>query len=208
MDEKYLEGLNPLLSEKAVYDFHLIRRAIDEKDETAYTELMGRYRESIFYMMLKMVRNGDDAEDLTIEAFGKAFKNLVQYTPNYAFSTWLFKIATNNAIDFIRKQKLKAISIDQQYETAEGVPVTIEPKSTSLDPEERYIKKQKQKALRAIIEKLKPKYRMLVELRFYKELAYEEIAAEMKIPVGTVKAQLYRAKELLFEIIKKQTEPI
>ena len=66
---------------------------------------MDRYRDSIYFMLLKMVNNKDDAEDLTIEAFGKAFKKLHQYTPNYAFSTWLFKIASNNCIDFIRKKK-------------------------------------------------------------------------------------------------------
>ena len=93
------------LSDKAMYDYRLIRAAIDTKDQKAYAELMDRYRDSICFMLLKMVNNRDDADDLTIEAFGKAFKKLHQYTPNYAFSTWLFKIASNNCIDFIRKKK-------------------------------------------------------------------------------------------------------
>lgn len=96
---------NENLSTKAVHDFKLIRLALDNSDQKAYAELMGRYRDSVYYMLLKMVNNKDDADDLTIEAFGKAFKSLHQYTPNYAFSTWLFKIASNNAIDFIRKKK-------------------------------------------------------------------------------------------------------
>ena len=99
-----LEG-NPNLSVKAVYDYNLIRSALDFGDQKAYAELMGRYRDSVYFMLLKMVNNKDDADDLTIEAFGKAFKRLDQYTPTYAFSTWLFKIASNNAIDFLRNKK-------------------------------------------------------------------------------------------------------
>ena len=90
------------LSDKAVKDYKLVRRAVEEGDQKAYAELMARYKDSIYYMLLKMVNNRDDAEDLTIEAFGKAFRNIKQYTPDYAFSTWLFKIATNTAIDLLR----------------------------------------------------------------------------------------------------------
>src|SRR5208283_2099526 len=104
--------INTNLSDKAQYDYELVLHAIDG-DQKAYAELLGRYRDAIYFMLLKMVSNQSDAEDLTIEAFGKAFKNITQYTPNYAFSTWLFKIATNNCIDFIRKKKLNNISLDQ-----------------------------------------------------------------------------------------------
>src|SRR3990167_3184014 len=93
------------LSVKAVYDYNLIRSALDEHDQKAYAELMERYHDSVYFMLLKMVNNKDDADDLTIEAFGKAFNRLHQYAPDYAFSTWLFKIATNNCIDFVRKKK-------------------------------------------------------------------------------------------------------
>src|SRR5881275_730636 len=85
--------LGPNLSDKALIDYQLVRKAIDKGDQKAYAELMSRYKDSIYFMLLKMVNNRDDADDLTIEAFGKAFKNLHQYTPEYAFSTWLFKIA-------------------------------------------------------------------------------------------------------------------
>lgn len=93
------------LTTKAVYDYKLVQLAISKGDQKAYAELLQRYRESVYFMMLKMVNNKDDADDLTIEAFGRAFKKLEQYTPNYAFSTWLFKIASNNAIDFLRKKE-------------------------------------------------------------------------------------------------------
>src|SRR5690606_18193766 len=105
--------VNENLSDKARQDYVLVRRAVDHGDQKAYAELMSRYRDSIYFMLLKMINNKDDADDLTIEAFGKAFHRLKQYTPNFAFSTWLFKIASNNCIDWIRKQKKKTFSIDK-----------------------------------------------------------------------------------------------
>ena len=190
------------LSEKAQYDYRLVRRALDHGDEKAFAELMERYRDSIFFMLLKMVNNRDDADDLTIEAFGKAFNKLHQYTPNYAFSTWLFKIASNNCIDFIRKKKKKTISIDQPIGNDDESGLTLDIKSTGLDPEEQYMKEQKHKLMREVVQKLKPRYRTLVELRYFKEYSYDEISKELDLPLGTVKAQLFRAREFLFNLMK------
>ena len=195
--------INPNLSEKAKQDYKLIQMAVNG-DERAYGELMGKYRDAIYFMLLKMVNNKSDAEDLTIEAFGKAFKNIKQYTPNYAFSTWLFKIATNNCIDFIRKKKGNHVSIE--YSNKEESEPNINLTSTSPDPEESMINHQKTKQMREIVKKLKPRYRNLVELRYFKEYSYEEIAEELKLPIGTVKAQLFRARELLFNILKNSAE--
>ena len=191
------------LSEKAVYDLALVRRAVDKNDQKAYAELMSRYRDSIYFMLLKMINNKDDAEDLTIEAFGKAFNRLKQYTPNYAFSTWLFKIATNNCIDFIRKRKANIVSIDQNIDDQEGqyISPTSMLSSGNPDPEEKLIKEQNIQLIQDIVSKLKPRYRKLVELRYFKEYSYEEIADELNLPLGTVKAQLFRARELLSNIL-------
>jgi RNA polymerase sigma factor (sigma-70 family) len=190
------------LSEKAVYDYNLIRAALDKGDQKAYAELMGRYRDSVYFMLLKMVNNKDDADDLTIEAFGKAFKRLQQYTPNYAFSTWLFKIASNNCIDFIRRKKMVTFSIDKTFENDEGSEMAMDIKSEGLTPEENFIKKQKVKHMHDVVEKLKPRYRVLVEMRYFDELSYEEIAEKLELPLGTVKAQLFRAREFLANILK------
>jgi RNA polymerase sigma-70 factor (ECF subfamily) len=191
--------VSPNLSDKAQHDFMLVQKA-REGDQKAYAELLGRYRDAIYFMLLKMVNNPSDAEDLTIEAFGKAFKNIGQYTPNFAFSTWLFKIATNNCIDFIRKKRAATISLDQSNDDPETTTVTIQ--SDTLDPEEHMINSQKVKLLREVVNKLKPRYRTLVELRYFKEYSYEEISQELELPIGTVKAQLFRARELLFNILK------
>lgn len=191
--------VSPNLSDKAQHDFLLVQKA-REGDQKAYAELLGRYRDAIYFMLLKMVNNPSDAEDLTIEAFGKAFKNIGQYTPNFAFSTWLFKIATNNCIDFIRKKRAATISLDQSNDDPDTTTVTIQ--SDTLDPEAHMINSQKVKLLREVVNKLKPRYRTLVELRYFKEYSYEEISQELELPIGTVKAQLFRARELLFNILK------
>jgi RNA polymerase sigma-70 factor (ECF subfamily) len=180
----------------------LVKLAVEQGDQKAYAELMARYRDTVYFMLLKMVNNRDDADDLTIEAFGKAFKRLDQYTPNYAFSTWLFKIASNNCIDFIRKKKTITISLDKPYSNDEGGEYGMNIKAEILDPEEKVMKKEKIQMLRVVVEKLKPKYRDLVEMRYFEELSYEEIAVKTGLPLGTVKAQLFRAREFLFNILK------
>lgn len=197
--------VSPNLSEKARHDYKLVKLAI-AGDEKAYAELLDRYKDAIYYMLLKMVNNKSDAEDLTIEAFGKAFKNITQYTPNYAFSTWLFKIATNNCIDFIRKKKANIISLDQTSEVQDSIGTPLQ--ADTPDPEEDMIKSQRMALTRSIVEKLKPRYKTLVELRYFKEYSYEEIANELNLPIGTVKAQLFRARELLFNILKNNNPNI
>ena len=189
------------LSEKAKYDYSLVLKATHNKNQQAFTELMDRYKDSIYFMLLKMVNNKDDADDLTIEAFGKAFNRLNQYTPNYAFSTWLFSIAKNNCIDYLRKKKLPTYSIDAMIEHDEGSQTAIDIHYQGDGPEKKMINKQRIQILRNIVEQLKPNYRELVKLRYFKEYSYEEISVELEIPIGTVKAQLFRSREQLFKIL-------
>jgi RNA polymerase sigma-70 factor (ECF subfamily) len=192
--------VNNDLSEKAKSDLILVNQARNG-NEKAFASLMDRYRDSIYYMLLKMVNNAYDAEDLTIEAFGKAFRNIELYTPKYAFSTWLFKIATNNCVDFIRKKQLSPSPLDNLQENLDNATINIQ--SDLPDPEENLINQQKISDLKEIVNQLKPRYRKLIELRYYKEYSYEEISNEMNIPIGTVKAQLNRAKSLLYNILIK-----
>ena len=188
------------LSDKARNDLLFVEKA-KNGDGKAFAALMNHYRDSIYFMLLKMVNNASDAEDLTIEAFGKAFRNLDSFTPDYAFSTWLFKIATNNCIDFIRKKQTSPIPIDHLQDDLDNLTRNIQ--SDLPDPEETLINDQKIAVLRGIVNQLKPRYRALIELRYYKEYSYEEISSELNLPIGTVKAQLYRAKTLLYNIFTK-----
>ena len=195
------------LSEKGQRDLALVEKALNGS-QPAYAELMEKYRESIYFMMLKMVSKDEDAEDLTIEAFGKAFNRLHQYSPSFAFSTWLFKIASNNAIDFIRKKRIKVTSMDTGYTNSDGEPVTIDVESTERDPEEVAIHREKVMHMRNIVQTLKPRYRDLIEKRYFQELSYEEISIDMDLPLGTVKAQLFRARAFLADLMAKTKDAI
>ncbi|WP_297089494.1 sigma-70 family RNA polymerase sigma factor [uncultured Draconibacterium sp.] len=194
-----MEKQGVILSDKARQDYELVKAALTG-DDKAFARLLNRYKDAIYFMLLKMVNNRSDAEDLTLEAFGKAFKSLHQYSPTYAFSTWLFKIASNNCIDFLRKKKGVHVPIDNnsQDENSE----TIKLRSKEPDPEEKLIRQQKAILLRRVVRKLKPRYQTLVELRYFREFSYEEIAKELDLPLGTVKAQLFRAREMLFKMIE------
>lgn len=198
--------LNREFSEKAKKDFLLIERAKSTGDEKAFAELMSRYKKPVYHMILKMIRNVDDAEDLTIEAFAKAFKNLAKFNPEFTFSTWLFRIATNNCIDFMRKKKLATTSISGTYKDDAGENVDMEFKDGGLNPMEEAIKAQKVALVQSIVTKLPPKYQTLVKLRYFEELSYEEIAVELDAPLGTVKAQLHRARELLYDLVKNRKD--
>jgi RNA polymerase sigma factor (sigma-70 family) len=184
---------------KTKEDQLLVQQAI-EGDEKAFAQLMLRYRDSIYYMMLKMSKNKNDAEDLTLEAFGKAFANLHLYSPDFAFSTWLYRIATNNGIDFLRKQRSIHFSLDQSFEQDFELS-DFRLKSSNPNPEERLIIKQRAKIIRNFIGKLKPAYRRLIELRYFHEYSYDEIAKELDLPLGTIKVQLFRARNMLYDLI-------
>jgi RNA polymerase sigma-70 factor (ECF subfamily) len=198
---------NQHLSERAKQDLELVQAARLGK-QSAYAELMDRYRDSIYFMMLKMVRNADDADDLTIEAFGKAFSRLDQYSPSFAFSTWLYKIASNNSIDFIRKKRIQVTSMDSGYTNDDGERIQIDARSNTMNPEETVIYGQKVVHMRMLVSKLKPRYRVLVEKRYFDELSYEEIAEELQLPLGTVKAQLFRARDFLANMMDKTKDSI
>ena len=171
-------------------------------ESKAFETLLKKYRKSVYYMLLKMVKNADDAEDLTQEAFAKAFNSIEKFDSKYAFSTWLFRIATNNTIDFIRKKRVQTVSIDAPIEGDDGSNMSLDVKDEDRNPNEELLKKQRSRYLHMAIEKLPEKYRILVELRYFKEFSYEEIANELQIPLGTVKAQLFRARELLNQELK------
>jgi RNA polymerase sigma-70 factor (ECF subfamily) len=171
--------------------------------EKAYADLMKRYKDTIYFMLLKMVNNRTDAEDLTIEAFGKAFTNIRQYTPQYAFSTWLFRIASNNAIDFMRKKKAITVPLETNPSDRQvSGEYNYNARAEGYNPEENIIRDQNALILRKMVARLKPRYRKLLELRYFQEYSYDEIAKELDLPLGTVKVQLFRSREMLFELLK------
>jgi len=195
------------LSLRARRDLALIEAALAGQDK-AYEELLRLYRKSVYYVVLKMVRDADDAEDLTQEAFAKAFRHLQRYTPQFAFSTWLFRIATNNCIDFLRRKKIKTQSIHAGQHAEQGDTFTWDIADQDPNPQEAYMRQQRIELMRHVVTKLPAKYATLVRMRYFDELTYEEIATELELPLGTVKAQLFRARELLLGFIKNSKSAI
>ncbi len=195
--------INPYFSENARHDAELITAA-RAGVENAFARLMKRYKDAIYFMLLKMVNNKTDAEDLTIEAFGKAFINIHQYEPRYAFSTWLFSIASNNAIDHLRKKRIAIVPLEplMENEVNIGIEYNANIQNDDDNPEEAFIRKQNALLLRTAISTLKPRYKTLIEMRYLKEYSYSEISEKLNLPLGTVKVQLFRSREILFDLLK------
>ncbi|MCR4878783.1 MAG: sigma-70 family RNA polymerase sigma factor, partial [Bacteroidales bacterium] len=189
---------NTCQTEKAKRDYLLLRRALDENDQQAYAELMSLYRDSIFYMLVRMVKNKDDAEDLTLMTFGKAFRYLDKYTPKYAFSTWLYRIALNNSIDFLRMKNNMPQYFEEDLYTSNTTSIVDQSEDNmQRTPEEEIIDKQRLQLLRAAVSELPEKYRKVIELRYYEDLAYEEISERLGLSLSNVKIQIMRAKQML-----------
>ena len=185
------------------------RKAEDQKlihaarngDQKAFEALLKKYRNLVYHVMIKMVRNPQEAEDLTQEAFIKAFNALASFNEEFAFSTWLMKIATNNCIDFLRKRKLKTYSIDEpiQYKDER---VKIEVQDHDPTPEKILLSEERSKRIDEAIHSLPPRYRHVIVLRHKEEKSYEDIAEILKLPLGTVKARIFRAREMLNKRIR------
>jgi len=178
----------------------VIKRAL-EGDQRAYAEILARYRGSIYNMLYKMVRNREETEDLVQEAFIKAFSALATFNEEYAFSTWLFKIAINNSIDHFRKKKLRTFSMDMPIESKDG-QIKREFSDSSFLPDDPLLSKEKNRLIEEAIASLPEKYRISIVLRHHEEKSYEEISQILGIPLGTVKARIFRAREMLKKQLK------
>jgi RNA polymerase sigma-70 factor (ECF subfamily) len=191
-------------SESSLEDDVLVKKAIGG-DEKAYKKLVDKYERALYFHILKMIKDRDQVEDLVQEAFVKAFDNLNTYNTNYAFSTWLYRIATNNTIDYLRKKKLNTLSIDKPMKTKDGeMEMQLPDESASTDRD--IIKKQRKKIVQNAIADLPEKYRKVIELRHMEEKSYKEISDILEKPLGTVKAHIFRARELLYKALKDKKD--
>lgn len=187
-------------SESSLEDDKLVKRAIGG-DEEAYTQLVEKYERALYFHILKMIKDKEQVEDLVQETFVKAFDNLNTYSTNYAFSTWLYRIATNHTIDYLRKKKLKTLSIDEPMRTKDG-EMEMQLPDDSAGTDRDIIRKQRQKIVQNAIKNLPEKYRKVIEMRHMEEKSYKEIAKVLDLPLGTVKAHIFRARELLYKALK------
>lgn len=170
-------------------------------NEDAFRKLMDKYQKGLDFHISKMLRDRSLLEDLIQEIFIKAYKNLKTYNPDYAFSTWLYRIATNHTIDYLRKKKLETYSIDEPFDTKDGqMRIEIQDEAASTDaPIE---KKERKNLVHEAINQLPKKYQRVIQMRHIEELSYQEIAEELDLPIGTVKAHIFRAREMLYKAMK------
>ena len=195
-------------SEKRKKEIKLVKRA-QLGDEEAYTLLFEMYYKTVYFIVYKFVHNNDDAADLTLEAFTKAFNNINLYVPSSAFITWLTKIAVNHTIDFLRKQKSnQTYSLDQTHPQIEDNNSTLKNiiETEDIDPEEKYIKREKIKLLEKLINELPADYSKILSMKYFKGLSYKEISKKLSLPLGTVKARIHRGKELLASLLKNRKD--
>jgi RNA polymerase sigma-70 factor (ECF subfamily) len=170
-------------------------------DQKAYKTLFETYRQAIFHIVVKIVHNSEEANDLVQETFIKAFGSLKTYDHNYRFSTWLYKIAANCSIDYLRKRRIDSLSLDKPILTKDG-EVQMELPDYSFNPEKDLTSKRQTIDIEAAIQSLPEKYREVIVMRHQEDKSYEEIASQLKVPVGTVKARIFRARELLKKKLK------
>ncbi|WP_425077343.1 RNA polymerase sigma factor [Psychroserpens sp. S379A] len=170
------------------------------KDQIAFNFLLDNFWNSVYGFQLKRTENENDAEDITIQTFSKAFDKIHTYNDNYEFKTWLITISKNIHIDLLRKQKssISHTANSNQDDDFHGII------DESPSPEDILITEQNLAKLLRDIKKLKPHYQEVINLRYFQELSYKEIAQQLDEPMNNVKVKLLRAKKLLAEIIKKE----
>ena len=191
-----------VFSPKAQRDLALIQAALNGRGK-AYETLLRGHRQSVYHITLRMVRDPDDADDLTMEAFAKAFGHLSRYRPQFAFSTWLFRIATNCCIDFVRRKKLNTQSLNTAVKLGNGESILLDVCDHAPNPQEAFIRQQRMEVVQHMVTQLPDKYARLVRLRYFEELSYAEMATKLQTPLGTVKAQLFRARDLLLQLLRE-----
>ena len=175
-------------------EYDLISMAL-KGDQHAFSQLMQRHKGALLTYIQHQFSIVNDAEDLLMVVFDRAFSKLAQFNPKYSFATWLYAIADHACIDFIRKQKTNPHLSRHLFEAYESNPANHI--FAPSDPESEMIASQEEALILYYIERLKPIYREPARLRFLRDYAYEEIARELSIPEGTVKIRIHRAKEIL-----------
>ncbi len=185
----------------------LVKR-FKQGDQSAFAELVQAYRKPLYFTILKIVGNETDAEDITTEAFIKAYENIDKYDERFAFSTWLFKIGNNLAIDFLRKKKrsVPTVSLSDKVSSSDEDSPTYEEvlKEKTPDTSDIVHYSMEIEHVKKIMEQMPKDLREILELKYIHELTHQEIAQKLKIPIGTVKGRLARARKLLFKLLHRR----
>lgn len=180
------------IADYIVADDRRLVELVLEGDNAAFEYLFNRYRDAIHRLLVQRLNGGtNDADDLLQETFVKVYINLHRYNPEYTFGQWVYSIARNTFIDFVRRRQ-DDLSIDERFSA---------PAASGPTPEESFIRLQQRTQIEQYLERLSPRYRTLIIMRFFEEYSYEEIAAKLSLPLGTVKTQIHRARGRMCRMI-------
>ena len=204
MNQSEEKPIRQQASASSLEDDGFVVRAI-KGDQSAFTDIVNKYQRPLYFHVSRMIREKEHTEDLVQEIFMKSFKNIHSYNTDYAFSTWLYRIATNHTIDYLRKKKLQTFSIDEPLKTRDG-DLQMEIPDENFNTDKPILKKQRSDIIRQAIDDLPEKYRQVIEMRHMDEKSYDEIAEELDLPLGTVKAHIFRAREMLYKALKDKRE--
>jgi len=193
-------------SASSLEDDALVSEALAGREDS-YSKLVDKYQKSLYFHIRKMIKEVELVDDLVQEVFMKAFHNLNSYSNEYAFSTWIYRIATNHTIDYLRKKKLQTLSIDQPYKTKDG-DMEMQLPDESFSTDMPVMKKERKAVVQEAIDDLPEKYRLVIEMRHMEEKTYQEIADILDLPLGTVKAHIFRARELLYKALIDKRDKI
>jgi RNA polymerase sigma factor (sigma-70 family) len=183
-------------------DLRLINLALDG-DQSSYVRLMKKYKSTINHVLFRVVQDPDEVEDITQEVFINAFKSLKSFKKEYSFFSWIYKIALNKGIDYLRKKKIQTFSLDKPIESDES-DYRYEVPDSTYEPDKSMIAKERATFIQQAIDKLPAKYRQVIIMRHQEEKDYGEIAKELKLPIGTVKVHIFRARELLNKYLRNK----
>lgn len=176
-------------------DISLLIDQAKKGDQKAFNDLLNLYWKDVYRFQLNKCQNEDEAEDITIKAFAKAFDRIETFDPSFQFNTWLFTIASNLYIDHLRVKKTETVSFNKNRLELHRI-VDEDP-----TPSDKLIQEQNLAQLKAYILQLKPHYQEVINLRYFQELSYKEMASQLNEPMNNIKVKLLRAKKLLAEII-------
>lgn len=188
--------------ENQAEDFEAVRKVL-AGDTSAFSVLQNKYTGIISSLIRRMVRNSEDVADLTQDTFIKAFRALNTFQFGYSFSAWIYRIASNNCIDFLRKKRFTTVSLNRTVANSDDEYV-IEIEDSTYRPDLDVLSDERKAYLREAIDNLPENYRVIIKMRHEEELEYKEIAEKLDMPLGTVKAHLFRARKILFSRLKKE----
>lgn len=183
-------------------DIQLVEQAL-KGNQAAYERLMKKYKSTISFVLLRIIQDKSEVEDIVQEVFINTFKSLSTYKKQYSFFSWIYKIAMNKGIDYLRKKKLQTFSIDKPISTKNG-ELQLEIPDSTYEPDKQIIASERAAIVQWAIEQLPAKYKKVIIMRHQEEKDYSEIAKELKLPIGTVKVHIFRARELLNKYLRNK----